>query len=97
MGIINLTKINFYEKIKFRLKRGTTEIFITAGIWISTAANSFLVPINYMDPTPSGDGSTSITYSIYGFMSNSTGSYYANYDDSSTEVVSSMTLMEIVG
>jgi hypothetical protein len=63
----------------------------------STAMNAFIVPINYKDTAPGGDGSTLITYTAYGTKVGGGGNYYANYDDSVTEVVSTMTLMEIVG
>ena len=83
-------------KIKFILKRGTTEIFSSHVMWGASAMNTFMCPLNYMDTTPGGNGSTSIIYSVYG-VQNGSGNYYANYDDSVTDSTSTMTLMEISG
>ena len=76
----------------FEILRGSTQIFQTQFDY--GADNGVYVPVLYLDTAPSGNGSTSITYSIKVWIGSGNGTLYLNYLGTYT---STILLQEIAG
>ena len=93
LGIVSAQIDTAGQRPMVEILRGNTQLITSQFGW--GVNNLCCAPVNVLDTTPGGDGSTAITYSIKIWIAGGGGTLYVNYDDGTAESLSSITLCEV--